>query len=42
MSLHPDMKSFGYSVSGETDADHNGYPDMISGAYLSDKVVLLR
>ncbi|XP_059476549.1 integrin alpha-PS1 isoform X2 [Neocloeon triangulifer] len=33
--------TFGYSLSGGTDMDLNGYPDLLIGAYDSDTTVLL-
>lgn len=37
-----DLKTFGFSLSGSTDADENGYNDLLVGAFASDTVVLLR
>uniref|UniRef100_A0A6Q2XP19 Integrin alpha-2 domain-containing protein n=1 Tax=Esox lucius TaxID=8010 RepID=A0A6Q2XP19_ESOLU len=34
--------SFGYSLHGATDIDHNGYPDLIVGVFGVDKAVLYR
>ncbi|XP_063353094.1 integrin alpha-V [Pelmatolapia mariae] len=34
--------SFGYSMSGNTDIDQNGYPDLIVGVFGADKAVLYR
>ncbi|XP_077472881.1 integrin alpha-V isoform X2 [Stigmatopora argus] len=34
--------SFGYSVSGNTDIDRNGYPDLLVGAFGADRAVLYR
>ncbi|TWW80244.1 Integrin alpha-V [Takifugu flavidus] len=34
--------SFGYSLSGSTDIDQNGYPDLIVGVFGADKAVLYR
>uniref|UniRef100_A0A672Y8A1 Integrin, alpha V n=1 Tax=Sphaeramia orbicularis TaxID=375764 RepID=A0A672Y8A1_9TELE len=34
--------SFGYSMTGNTDIDQNGYPDLIVGAFGADKAVLYR
>ena len=36
------LKTFGYSLSGGTDMDQNGYSDLLVGAYENDAVVLLR
>ncbi|XP_029660210.1 integrin alpha-PS1 isoform X1 [Formica exsecta] len=36
------LKTFGYSLSGGIDMDHNGYPDLLIGAYENDAIVLLR
>lgn len=37
------IRTLGYSLSGNgVDLDQNGYPDLISGAYESDMVVLIR
>ncbi|XP_064648554.1 integrin alpha-PS1-like isoform X2 [Lineus longissimus] len=37
-----DLKTFGYSLSGGQDMDHNGYPDLLVGAYESNHALLLR
>ncbi|XP_062258166.1 integrin alpha-V [Platichthys flesus] len=34
--------SFGYSMTGNTDIDGNGYPDLIVGVFGADKAVLYR
>uniref|UniRef100_A0A8C6SCI3 Integrin, alpha V n=1 Tax=Neogobius melanostomus TaxID=47308 RepID=A0A8C6SCI3_9GOBI len=34
--------SFGYSMSGNTDIDQNGYPDLVVGVFGADKAVLYR
>lgn len=34
--------SFGYSMTGNTDIDQNGYPDLIVGAFGADTAVLYR
>uniref|UniRef100_A0A0N5A4U7 Integrin_alpha2 domain-containing protein n=1 Tax=Parastrongyloides trichosuri TaxID=131310 RepID=A0A0N5A4U7_PARTI len=36
------LKSFGFSLSGGSDIDNNGYPDLLVGSVLSDTVVVLR
>jgi len=36
------FKTFGYSLSGGTDMDQNGYSDLLIGAYENDAVILLR
>ncbi|XP_026762048.2 integrin alpha-PS1 isoform X2 [Galleria mellonella] len=36
------MKTFGYSLSGGTDLDGNGYPDLLVGAYENSSVALIR
>ncbi|CAB0044688.1 unnamed protein product [Trichogramma brassicae] len=36
------LKTFGYSLSGGLDMDHNGYPDLLVGAYENDAVALFR
>ncbi|XP_073956802.1 integrin alpha-PS1-like isoform X3 [Choristoneura fumiferana] len=41
-SLPNTMKTFGYSLSGGTDLDANGYPDLLVGAYENSSVALLR
>ncbi|CAL1533682.1 unnamed protein product [Lymnaea stagnalis] len=38
----PNIRSFGYSLSGGLDLDQNGYPDLVVGAYESDTVALIR
>ncbi|XP_056284930.1 integrin alpha-V [Pseudoliparis swirei] len=34
--------SFGYSMTGNTDVDQNGYPDLLVGVFGADKAVLYR
>ncbi|KAM6978134.1 integrin alpha-V [Tautogolabrus adspersus] len=34
--------SFGYSMTGNTDIDNNGYPDLIVGVFGADKAILYR
>ena len=36
------LKSFGFSLAGNVDMDNNGYPDLMVGAYESNKALLLR
>ncbi|KAH9493727.1 Itga7p, partial [Dermatophagoides farinae] len=36
------IRTFGYSLSGNLDLDRNSYPDLLIGAYESDAIVLLR
>ncbi|XP_014485304.1 PREDICTED: integrin alpha-PS1 isoform X2 [Dinoponera quadriceps] len=36
------LKTFGYSLSGGIDMDHNGYSDLLIGAYEDDAIALLR
>jgi integrin alpha 8 len=41
-NLHPDLKTFGFSVAGSRDIDDNGYPDIAVGATESNQAVILR
>lgn len=36
------LQSFGWSIYGEDDVDHNEYPDLAVGAYSSSQAVVLR
>nr|CAH7714317.1 unnamed protein product [Callosobruchus chinensis] len=36
------MTTFGYSLSGGIDMDNNGYPDLLVGAYESERILLLK
>lgn len=36
------LTTFGYSLSGGEDLDINGYPDLVVGAFDSNKIVVLR
>ncbi|OTF71504.1 integrin alpha-PS1-like protein [Euroglyphus maynei] len=36
------IRTFGYSLSGNLDLDRNSYPDLLIGAYESDAIILLR
>lgn len=36
------LSTFGYSLNGGLDMDGNGYPDLVTGAYESDKIFLFR
>ena len=38
----PVPRSFGSSLVGKMDVDQNGYPDVVVGAFSSDKIYLLR
>lgn len=38
----PGLKTFGYSLSGGLDLDSNEYPDLLIGAYGSDRAISLR
>lgn len=36
------LRSFGYTMSGGNDMDGNGYPDLVVGAFASNKALVLR
>lgn len=36
------LRTIGYSLSGGLDMDDNGYPDLLTGAYESDRAYLFR
>lgn len=38
----PGLKSFGFSLSGGLDLDNNQYPDLLVGAYASDRAIFLK
>lgn len=38
----PGLRTFGFSLSGGLDLDRNEYPDMLIGAYNSDRAIQLR
>uniref|UniRef100_A0A914C2S2 Integrin alpha-2 domain-containing protein n=1 Tax=Acrobeloides nanus TaxID=290746 RepID=A0A914C2S2_9BILA len=40
--LHPDLKTFGFSLAGARDIDGNDYPDIAVGAMKSSHAVILR
>jgi len=40
--LGSNLLTFGWSISGGKDMDNNNYPDIVVGAYMSDRVVYLR
>lgn len=43
--IHPEvenLRTIGYSLSGGLDMDGNGYPDLLTGAYESDRAYLYR
>lgn len=42
LQISKSLRMFGQSISGQIDADNNGYVDVAVGAFLSDSAVLLR
>ncbi|KAF2351324.1 Integrin alpha-2 [Trinorchestia longiramus] len=38
----PTYDAFGYALSGGLDMDNNGYPDLLTSSFCSDRVVLIR
>ena len=38
----PGLKTFGFSLSGGLDMDSNQYPDLLVGAYASDRAIFLK
>jgi hypothetical protein len=38
----PGLKTFGFSLSGGLDLDNNQYPDLLVGAYASDRAIFLK
>ena len=38
----PGLKTFGFSLSGGLDMDNNQYPDLLVGAYASDRAIFLK
>ncbi|EJD74571.1 hypothetical protein LOAG_18126 [Loa loa] len=40
--LHSSLKTFGFSLSGGSDLDGNGYNDLVIGAFASDTIIILR
>uniref|UniRef100_A0AC34PUH9 Integrin alpha-2 domain-containing protein n=1 Tax=Panagrolaimus sp. JU765 TaxID=591449 RepID=A0AC34PUH9_9BILA len=40
--VNRELKTFGFSLSGERDVDNNGYPDIAVGAVDSNQAVILR
>ncbi|KAM7316366.1 hypothetical protein ACRRTK_024097 [Alexandromys fortis] len=42
LQISESLRMFGQSISGQIDADNNGYVDVVVGAFRSDSAVLLR
>lgn len=40
--LGDQLNTFGFSISGGLDLDRNGYPDLLVGAYKSDRALYFR
>ena len=40
--IDPATRTFGWSLNGNMDLDFNQYPDIVIGAYHSDRVVYIR
>eukprot|EP00116_Pleurobrachia_bachei_P017628 sb/3477890/ len=41
-NLGANLRTFGWSLSGNKDMDNNDYPDLAIGSYSADRVVYLR